>query len=116
MLQDPGGGRKLVDAETVLINVSNAYPAVMTPESQECLHQGLRVVHVLAQYMPSYLEVRSPPFSRGAKYVARHPPEGDYVRMVTESSFTLFLVLFRIPTLSRFVPFVSNYSTISNPQ
>ena len=43
--------------ETVLIPAPGAYPATLSNETQECFHQGLRVVYVLAQYMPNYLEV-----------------------------------------------------------
>lgn len=56
--QIPGGGFRLGGEETVLIPAPGAYPAALTPEAQECLHQGLRVVYVLAQHMPNYLEVR----------------------------------------------------------
>lgn len=56
--QDPRMGLRLTGEETVLVHAPVAYPLTMTPESQECLHQGLRIVHVLAQHLPNYLEVR----------------------------------------------------------
>lgn len=55
--QAPGGGFRLAGEETVLIPAPGAYPTSLSAESSECLHQGLRVVYVLAQYMPKYLEV-----------------------------------------------------------
>lgn len=55
--QAPGGGFRLAGEETVLIPAPGAYPTSLSVESSECLHQGLRVVYVLAQYMPKYLEV-----------------------------------------------------------
>lgn len=55
--QAPGGGFRLGGDETVLIPAPGAYPTSLSRESAECLHQGLRVVYVLAQYMPKYLEV-----------------------------------------------------------
>lgn len=55
--QAPGGGFRLAGEETVLIPAPGAYPTSLSRESSECLHQGLRVVYVLAQYMPKYLEV-----------------------------------------------------------
>ena len=54
----PGGGLRLVGQETVLIPAPGAYPTSLSDEARQCLHQGLRVVHVLAGYMPDYLEVR----------------------------------------------------------
>lgn len=57
--QAPGGGFRLAGEETVLIPAPGAYPTSLSAESSECLHQGLRVVYVLAQYMPKYLEVSS---------------------------------------------------------
>lgn len=55
--QAPGGGFRLAGEETVLIPAPGAYPTALTAESAECLHQGLRVVYVLAQHTPKYLEV-----------------------------------------------------------
>ena len=55
--QAPGGGFRLAGEETVLIPAPGAYPLSLSAESAERLHQGLRVVYVLAQYMPKYLEV-----------------------------------------------------------
>lgn len=51
------GDVRLGGEETVLIPAPGAYPTALTNESQECLHQGLRVVYVLAQHMPNFLEV-----------------------------------------------------------
>lgn len=55
--QVPGVGFKLSGEETVLMLPPRAYPLTMTPEASKCLQQGLRIVHVLAQHLPKYLEV-----------------------------------------------------------
>lgn len=52
-----GGGLRLGGEATILIPAVGAYPSTMSDEARECMHQGLRVVHVLSGYMPDYLKV-----------------------------------------------------------